>query len=125
LEPGPYELVARWTGRAPGYADRLKELRVFDGLTAADALKAADQIADLVHKFLWFPESRGLADERLIEQLTNKAMNIPAGADDSSWEDPQRAALAFAMAKSALTPKPPQRFPWWNTESEPEADPTC
>jgi hypothetical protein len=97
--------------------------RLMHGLTAADALKAADQIADLVHKFLWFPESRGLADERLIEQLYNKSVNIPVGADTDRWDDPQLAALAFAMAKAALTPKPPQNFPWWKTDAQPEA--TC
>jgi hypothetical protein len=62
-----------------------------------------EQIGDLVYRYRSHGDDPN--DARLTEQLANKAVNIPAGAD-TGWHDPQHVGQAFALAKAALTLRP-------------------
>jgi len=107
------------------YADALREAGALDGLSLSDASKVADQIGVLAYKYRFIPGSTGLDDKRHIEELYNRSMNARYLADGENWHDPARVSRAFAAAKSALTPKLPQNFPFWTVDPAPKEDPTC
>jgi hypothetical protein len=79
---------------APGYVERLKQLRVFDGLDNKDVWPAWRAIADAIN--YW-----GDDGSPTVGALRQKAANVACGSDTKQWADRSAASRALGIAADA------------------------
>jgi hypothetical protein len=80
---------------APGYVERLKQLRVFDGLDNEDVWPAYRAITDAIN--YWGDDGRPTASAP-----RQKAANAACGSDTQQWVNRGAVSNAFAAAAAAL-----------------------
>jgi hypothetical protein len=83
---------------APDLADRLRQLRVLDGLDNEDASSVVGAIINAVMDC-------GLADRSAATAMQQKAANVGAGCDLQRWHDRGKVSAALGTVAVALQPQ--------------------